>query len=101
MGAKRKITEKDIRAIKESLLCKVEELSIKLAPVYNILNWTWGTSGIPTESDIAEVLKERIDNLSTTTCGSSTCGLSAYWEIEEGGILDAGIMFSINESEWF
>lgn len=101
MGAKRKITEEDIATIKKSLLDKVGEFSRKVVPVYQALNWTWGKQGIPGESDIVDEITRRIDNLSTVVCKSSTGGLSAYWEIIENQILDAGIMFSIEESEWF
>lgn len=91
------MNKKKVEHIKKLLRKKVPEFATRVVPIFVILNWKWWDTGVPTRTQIIEVITKHIDKLSEEICSSGSGGLEA--EIEEdkslGGYLTGIIRMKI------
>ena len=59
-------------------------LSREVAPIYELLNWEWGTDGVPNEEEIFEHIVERLNDFDIEKNKSSECG-GIIIEVEDDG----------------
>ena len=87
--------KKDVKGI---LRGKVTDFAEKVAPIYELLNWTWGDSRTPpTQGEIEECLCVLIHAFNDEG-NCSTGGLEVFHNKEDGVI---GIRFTIDDTTFY
>lgn len=69
-----------VENIRRDLHSHCLEFSLRLAPLYELLSWEWGSMGVPNAKEIEKTLHELVDDLSEETTRVGTGGLWAYYE---------------------
>jgi hypothetical protein len=97
-----------IEEIKEKLRELVPVFSVKVAPVYVILNWTWADRKdkppyIPTSEDISKTLLDLIDGLSSDLKSDGTGGLDVYYldPTAKNGRGEYGLTFVLDSKSYY
>ena len=91
--------KKELEEVKERLLKNVRAFANKVAPLYVLLQWTWGFDNqIPSVREIENTLiTELIEKATVDTRNCSTGGLGITITPEGDGSISTSLYFEIEE----
>lgn len=72
-------------------------LSMEVAPIYELLNWEWGTDGVPNEEEIFEHIVEMLNDFDIEKNKSSECGGIRIEVEDDGDNQNLKISFSLDK----
>jgi hypothetical protein len=72
-------------------------LSKKVAPIYELLNWEWCVEGVPNEEEIFEHIVERLNDFDIEKDKFSDCGGIRIEVEDDGDNKNLKISFSLEE----